>query len=163
MVIRFAAVAAMLPILYSAELASSPHRGEPQRTPAKISYDEFTKLTPQARRERFSMLPAEEKALIKRMHAERWLAANRSRLSNAQLAVMNEAIDFIRPEIYVRPADTDIVEREEALRQKLTCILGSSNAREAFVFDLPPLSSQAPSLQDRVDEWLSWFSECVLR
>lgn len=42
------------------------------------SYDEFVKLSPDARRNQFARLSDEQKAHIKRTHAERWLAANRS-------------------------------------------------------------------------------------
>lgn len=51
---------------------------------AQITYDQFIQLDPQARRERFGRLNAENKALIKRTHAERWLVRNRARLSEAQ-------------------------------------------------------------------------------
>jgi hypothetical protein len=128
-----------------------------------ISYDDFVKLAPEARRAQFQRLTADRKALIKRTHAQRWLTTNRARLSDAQIAVANDAIEFVTPQIYLRPGDPDMLEQEQRIKQRLTCILGHDNTRQAFVLDAPPAQSEGSTWRSMVDGWLSWFSECVVR
>jgi hypothetical protein len=128
----------------------------------EITYDNFVKLAPEIRRRQFQRLTVEHKALIKRTHAERWLTTNRTRLSEAQIAVSNEAIEFLTPQIYLRPDDPGIVKQEQRIKQKLTCILGHDNARQAFMIDAPSTRSDG-STGSMFDAWLSWFSECVAR
>lgn len=131
--------------------------------PARVSYDEFVTLTPEARRHQFDRLSAEQKALIKRTHAERWLAANRSRLTAEQIAVTTEAIAFVTPQLYLQPNDPKFVKQEKAVKQKLACVLGTDNARDAFVLDLPPsTSSPTRDWRSTMDAWLFWFSECLV-
>jgi hypothetical protein len=129
----------------------------------EITYDDFVKLSSEARREKFQRLTAEHKALMKRTHAERWLTTNRATLSDAQIAVANDAIAFVTPQIYLRPNDPGILKQEERIKQRLTCILGHDNTRQAFVLDVPPTQSTGSTWQSMFDEWLSWFSECVGR
>ncbi|RPJ83558.1 MAG: hypothetical protein EHM13_07135 [Acidobacteria bacterium] len=63
-----------------------------------------------------------------RTHAERWLEANRSRMSGAQIAAMQEAIAFLTPEIYRQPDKPELVEQERAIKDKLTCVVGRDKA-----------------------------------
>lgn len=42
----------------------------------------------------FATIGAENKATLKRTHAERWLNKNRARLTHAEIAVVQEAIPF---------------------------------------------------------------------
>jgi hypothetical protein len=129
----------------------------------EITYDDFVKLAPDARREKFQRLTAEHKALVKRTHAERWLTTNRARLSDAQIAVANDAIEFVTPQIYLRPNDPEMLEQEHRIKQRLTCILGYDNTRQAFVLDASPTQKEGSTWRGMVDGWLSWFSECVVR
>jgi hypothetical protein len=53
-------------------------------------------------------ITAEDKAEFVRTHRRRWLAANRYRLSPAQLSSMEEQITFISAELYRQPIDPDL-------------------------------------------------------
>jgi len=77
-----------------------------------ISYDQFM---PQPREERlrvFSEVSAENRALLIKTHIERWLAANRPRLTPEQIAVIEEVIPFIKPEWYQANRDQEKIQRE---------------------------------------------------
>ena len=126
----------------------------------EIAFDEFMRLSPQARTERFGSLSAAGKAHIKRTQGERWLAANRARLSAKQLAATEAAIAFVSPDIYSRASDAAVIKRGEQLARDLSCAVGQDLAREVFLVDRPP--SNAPlTWRSTIDMWLSWFSECV--
>jgi hypothetical protein len=126
-----------------------------------MTYEDFIKSPPAARGELFQRLNAESKALIQRTHAVRWLAANRAGLTAVQIAAANEAIEFVTPRIHQQPTDPGILERGERIKQKLACTLGHDNVRQAFVVDALPLAREGSTWWSVLDEWLSWFSECV--
>ena len=130
---------------------------------AAITYDDFVGLAPEARREQFQRLSAEHKALFIRTHAQRWLAANQSRLSDAQIAAATDAIEFVTPQMYQQPNDPGVLERQRKITQKLSCTLGLENTRHAFVLDAPQQQSERSTWQSTADEWWSWLSECVVR
>lgn len=88
-----------------------------------IGYDHFM---PQPLHERiriFNEISAENRALLIKTHVERWLTANRARLSGEQISVVEEMIPCITPEWYQAERDTEKVHQEvEALRQKAEAV-----------------------------------------
>ena len=136
--------------------------GQTPSPPSEITYDEFVKLDRAARAKKFQSLSADSKALVKRTQAERWLAANRSRLSDTQIAAATDAIAFVTPDIYRQPDNPTIRKREESVKQKLTCALGRDAATQAFALDTPPPSAPT-TWRSTIDSWLSWFADCPLR
>ena len=145
----------------SADRRLSAQSGTPD-----VSYEEFVKLSPDARRDQFARLTAEQKAHIKRTHAERWLAANRDRLSAEQIAVTTEAIAFVTPEIYLQPNDPEVAKQEEVVKQKLTCALGRAYARDALCLTchvLPRRESEiggARSMHGSPGSWNAFWADC---
>lgn len=85
-----------------------------------ISYDEFMPQPFHERRRIFNEISAENRALLIKTHVERWLAANRQRLNNEQITVVEESIiPFITSERYLAERDTEKIEQEaDALLQK---------------------------------------------
>ncbi len=89
-----------------------------------IGYDQFMPKSHQERISIFNDVSAENRALIAKTHVERWLAANRLRLSREQVAVIEEIIGFISPELYEEHRDFEkIVRQVEALREKAEAVL----------------------------------------
>ena len=70
-----------------------------------IGYDQFLPLLPDERCKIFNEISAENRALLMKTHAERWLNANYSRLTQDQFAVVEEIICFITPEKYQEDRD----------------------------------------------------------
>ncbi len=109
-----------------------------------ISYDQFM---PQPRQERlriFNEVSAENRALLIKTHIERWLTANRPRLTPEQIAVIEEVTPFIKPEWYQADRDIVKVEREaEVFCRKLEAafsredVMQISNAN--FADYVPPV------------------------
>lgn len=135
---------------------------------ARASYQEFMRLEPHQRTEQFRNLGADAKASLKRTHAQLWLEEHRHQLSRVQVQVVQEAIDFITPEIYLNVEDQELRNREVAIGRKLTCTVGQQRATEAFML-VPPVAPPAvgaqaerPAWKALVDSWLTWFSECVI-
>lgn len=135
---------------------------------AQTSYREFMTLAPAQRTERFRNSSAEAKASLKRTHAQLWLEQHHHQLSGAQVQIVQEAIEFITPELYLNPEDKDSRSRDIAIGRKLACALGQQRATEAFML-VPPVAPPAtgapadrPAWKTLVDTWLTWFSECVI-
>ncbi len=145
-------------------LVSEPTRAEP-RTQASgssfISYDDFMKLSPDARRPRFASLNPENKSLIVRTNAERWLARNRARLTKTEIAVFQEMIKAVTPDRYAKRHQAGIDKAEQALRDTMRCRVSPADVREAFnVFDTAT-SSVRPrwTYLDQAKCWVEWIAE----
>ncbi len=65
-----------------------------------ISYDEYMSLPLEERNKIFGEISVENYALLMKTHVERWLAANHPRLTQEQVAVIDEIIRSIKPESY---------------------------------------------------------------
>lgn len=65
-----------------------------------ITYDEYAQLSRIEQVQRFKAISAENRALIARTQAERWLAWNREGLTEGQIKVVNEVIGMIEPSLY---------------------------------------------------------------
>jgi hypothetical protein len=85
-----------------------------------IGYDEWMPQSPDERRRIFTDISAGNRALLIKTHIERWLAANRQRLNNEQINVVEDIIiPFITPERYRAEIDREKVEQEaDALQRK---------------------------------------------
>lgn len=144
----------------AATVALSSSAGLPlalqQEAAPQISYEEFMKLGHASRRQRFAQVDAGTKAAIMRSHIAAWLAKNRGRLSTGQVAVVQDAIEFVTPELYESPTTRDLMARSEALQARLACRLRRSDILTAFKPSDPP----------KVATWLedssAWFSACLL-
>ena len=106
-------------------MGEPPVSADRQSEPAEIAFDEFSRLSPEARTEKFRTLSAAGKAYIKRIQSQRWLAVNRSRLSAQQVAATEAAIAFVTPEIYSRTNDPAIVKRGEQVARDVSLRVGS--------------------------------------
>jgi hypothetical protein len=126
----------------------------------EISYEAFMGLDQDARRTTFARLSPETKSALKREHARRWLARNEGQLTGRQRALLHEAIAFLSPELYRSPPVAALRREEDDLRQRLQCGLGRAQLIEALTFLGP---QPAPTWDDRVKEWLAWFSDCVVK
>ncbi len=91
----------------------------------EVDYDRFYLKSFKERVEIFSEVSAENRAFLVKTHAERWLAANRSRLTDEQVSVVEELIQAISPEWYKTKHDfsEEIDPKVEALINKVEAIL----------------------------------------
>jgi hypothetical protein len=96
-----------------------------------IGYDQFMPEPLQERLRIFNEVSAENRAMLIRTHVERWLAANRHRLTDEQISVVEEVIGFILPESYRAERDTEKVEQEaEALRAKAEAVFSHEDVMQ---------------------------------
>ncbi|HMS40427.1 MAG TPA: hypothetical protein PKE69_09390 [Pyrinomonadaceae bacterium] len=70
-----------------------------------IGYDEYMSLPREKRNIVFGEISVENCALIMKTHVERWLEANRLRLNQEQVIVIEEFISSIMPESYQAKRD----------------------------------------------------------
>lgn len=97
-----------------------------------IGYDTFF-LTPfEERREIFNEISADNRAFLIKTHAERWLAANRSRLTDEQISAVEELIQSISPEWYEAKHDFSekIDPKFEALINKVEAVLSPEDVTQ---------------------------------
>jgi hypothetical protein len=98
----------------------------------EVNYDQFF-LTPVIeRREIFTEISAENRAFLVKTHAERWLALNRSRLTQEQISVVEELIQSISTEWYITKYDfsEEIDPKVEVLIKKVEAVIPNEDLRQ---------------------------------
>ena len=110
-----------------------------------VSYDEFGPMDDQQKIVVFNEVSQENRALLVRTQAERWLAAHRDRLSDEQVEAVERAIAFIEPSLY----DSERTEAEQAASQevmgRVMAVLSREEVRQAFTRHgayIPPASDK---------------------
>ena len=110
-----------------------------------IGYDEFMPQSLHERRRIFTDISAENRALLIKTHVERWLKANRQRLNNEQIAIVEEMIAFITPEQYKVDRDMEKIHLEaETLQRKAESVLSREDVRQIMsdrVDYIPPIKN----------------------
>ena len=111
-----------------------------------IGYDQFMPQPLQERLRIFNEVSAENRALLIKTHVERWLAANRPRLTHEQIAVVEEIIPCITPESYQAERDMEKVAQEaEALRRKAEAVF----TREDVIQIMSNRADYVPPVEDK--------------
>ena len=158
-------VAATIAVLLGGAMGLRGQQPTPTRPANAITYDEFMRLPVQQRPEQFSRLGADSKALVVRTHAERWVAANKTRLSSSELGVLQEAMAFITPRIYEAPMDPQVLKRENEVKARMRCRVNTDDVMAAFnVLGASPIPQEKSrwSYLDQAKCWFGWFAESVV-
>ena len=125
----------------------------PQQKPV-IAYEAFMELDAKDRRERFEKYDPETKSYLMRTHARKWLEKNRLHLSNTQIALMNETIDFLSPDAF--SGTPEVQAKSQALIEKFKCVISDSDVVAALRPDMTPSSNWLNDLWE-------WFWNCAFR
>lgn len=111
-----------------------------------IGYDQFMPQPLQERLRLFNEMSAENRALIMKTHVERWLAANRPRLTDEQVAVVEEMFRIITPESYQEERDFEKIHQEaERLRAKAEAVF----SREDVVQIMSDRADYVPAVEGK--------------
>ena len=115
----------------------------------EINYDQFYLKSFDKRREIFNEISAENRAFLVKTHAERWLAANRSRLTREQVSAVEELNQSISPEWYKTRHDfsEEIDPKVEALINKVEAVL----SREDMLQLATNRAEYIPVVEDETD------------
>ena len=97
-----------------------------------IGYDTFFLKSFEERKEIFKEISVENRAFLVKTHAERWLAANRSRLTDEQVSVVEELIQSISPDWYKPRLDfsVEIHPEAEIVVKKVEAVLSREDIRQ---------------------------------
>ena len=129
-------------------------------------YEAFMKLSARERRPRFAALSADNKATIVQTHVRRWLDENRGRLTSGELAIFQEMIAFVTPDLYRRRRDEELDKRVDAMVAGIRCRVSDEDVREATdVFAERSDSSRLKgqwSYLSRAKCWIGWAIEGVV-
>lgn len=127
------------------------------------SYDEFVKLPPPQRRERFNIMSAGNRATIVQTHVKRWLDRNRGRLSASEVAIFEEIITFLER---ARTSGGFSDDRGDALVARMRCRVADEDVREATnVFGdatKPSDSKVGRRYLSQAQCWIDWMIESVV-
>jgi hypothetical protein len=122
-----------------------------------IGYDRFMSLGESEQKRAFREADPGTKAMLKRVHAQRWLQRHRAELSARQITAVEKGISFLTPELYeASPAAT--FEREVEMAHALECALGRENVRAAFTF-FPP---EKQTVGQKVESFFYWLHACLI-
>jgi hypothetical protein len=96
-----------------------------------ISYDQFMPQPLQERIRIFNEISPENRAQLIKTHVERWLAAIRRRLTQEQLALVEEIICSISPEWYKIECDFERAKQEaEVLRKRAEAVFSREDVMQ---------------------------------
>ena len=112
------------------------------------SYDALMAMSAEQRQQALKAMDIPTHLALSRTHIDRWLAENRPRLSENQLAIVEEVRDNLTPELYRS-------ERLGVLERQMQCELWMSD-----VFALTLARADRPS--SRFDDVRYWLRSCVL-
>jgi carbamoylphosphate synthase small subunit len=98
----------------------------------EVNYEQFFLTPVKERRNIFTEITAENRAFLIKTHAERWLAANRSRLTDEQVSVVEELIQSISPEWYKPRLDfsVEIHPEAEIVVKKVEAVLSREDVKQ---------------------------------
>ena len=101
-----------------------------------VDYDTLMQQDKAAIRRQFNQLSPENKALIVRTQIERWIAANRARLSPAQLQVMEEMAAVVSPDLYSPNRTEATLARVQELEKRAISLLGKDDVGRAATLEM---------------------------
>lgn len=97
-----------------------------------IDYDEFRRTTWDERTAIFAALSAEEKAELFRSQAGGWLERHRAELNDAQIAIIEEAIQLAVPALYESEKPDDLVARTKDVERRARAVLTQAQIVDAL-------------------------------
>ena len=101
------------------------------------SWDQKSEFTQWARSAGQAMrVSPENKALIMRTQIERWITANRARLSPAQLQVMQEMAAVVSPDLYSPNRTEGTLARVQELEKRAISLLGKEDVGRAATLEM---------------------------
>ena len=102
-----------------------------------VDYDTLMQQQDRAAiRRQFAQLSPENKALIVRTQIERWISANRARLSPAQLQVMQEMAAVVSPDLYSPNRTEATLARVQELEKRAISLLGKEDVGRAATLEM---------------------------
>ena len=102
-----------------------------------VDYDTLMQQQDRAAiRRQFAQLSPENKALIVRTQIERWISANRARLSPAQLQVMQEMAAVVSPDLYSPNRTEATLARVQGLEKRAISLLGKEDVGRAATLEM---------------------------
>lgn len=117
--------------MHSLDCLKATIGGKMSQEQSAIGYDQFFLKPVKERIKIFNEISAENRAFLFKTQAERWLSANRSRLTYEQIAVVEELIQSISPEWYKKERNFDEIEPEaEVLIKKVEAVLSREDVME---------------------------------
>ncbi len=119
-----------------------------------IGYDAFLRLPEKQQKTAFRDADPGTKAMLKRVHAQRWLDRHRAELRDWQIAAVEKGIAFITPALY----EASPLEQELEMTDSLVCALGREQVRAAFTF-FPP---EKRTFGSRLEDWLYRMHACLV-
>jgi hypothetical protein len=104
----------------------------PRQSSAQVDYDTFMKGTVQERIRLFNEVSAEYRAALVRTHIERWLEQNEARLTQEQIQLMHENLEFVTPDAYRTSRPPELLERAKALEQRTAAVFSREDMLQAL-------------------------------
>jgi len=99
-----------------------------------IDYDSFFQQDTQARLKAFNAISPENRASLVRAHLERWVAANRERLTPEQLAFTEDSLAAVHPDAYRETTRDAYRPQLKALEERGFRLLSYEDMRALTIF-----------------------------
>ena len=102
------------------------------QTPATVDYDTFWKHDLQGRLRTFQQISPENRAALVREHIERWLEANKARLTPQQIEVMKSNAAFATPDKYGSPMTEERRKELAAMEARTLAVFSKEEVMQAM-------------------------------
>lgn len=109
---------------------------------ADLTYAALMAHEPKSRAEIFCSLSAENQAQIMATHMTRWRDRNSSRLTQLQLALLEEWLALVKPSFFTQPQLEDVVRRREDLDIRSAVAFSADDIAAVLTLDGPYLPPQ---------------------
>ena len=156
---------AIVAVVLSGGIGVQAQQTAPPTGVSTITYDSFMRLDAAHRMAEFNRVGPENKAMLFRTHAERWLAGNRSRLSPSEINVFQEVIASVTPEIYEKPLDPKVMKKEADITESLKCRVNPDDVLAmSDVFGRRDRAATATqwTYLSQAKCWVEWFAEGIV-
>jgi hypothetical protein len=97
-----------------------------------VDYDAFRVKPWEERITQFNAISNEEKAQLMRTHLSRWVDSHRHELSAEQLAIADEWLAFVRPELYALPKAASSMAALKELETRTASLFSREQMRDAL-------------------------------
>lgn len=114
-------------------------------------YEAYRRLSRDERRGAFGSMSASERAELIKAQIRAWMETNRSWLSPEQVAVLEENIAFLRPELYQHPVSAELDGGKRELLRRTAAVLDLDQMAQALMIhgaDIPTFSDSELELRE---------------
>jgi hypothetical protein len=118
--------------VFAVLVSSLAARAQATQVPPTIDYDTYMQQDFEGRIKSFNQIAPENRAELVQTQIRRWVEKNRSRLSPAQLKIMDENLAFVTADLYRQPMSQAHAAQQKDLEKRTAMVFSTEDMRQAL-------------------------------